>query len=223
MVEIAGGSFLMGSPDGEGGTDERPQHQVTISSFYMGKYEVMQREWRAVAGLPKVKVDLNPDPSHFKGDNLPVEQVSWEDAIEFCDRLSRATRKRYRLPTEAEWEYACRSGTTGPYAGSLDEMGWYSDNSGSKTHEVGKKQPNGFGLYDMHGNVLEWCMDWYSDNYYSQSPSSDPVGPSTGSYRMFRGGSWSDYARDCRSADRSGDMPGECFYALGFRLVRTLN
>jgi len=225
MVEIPGGSFMMGSPRGEAGRDddEGPQHQVTISSFQMGKYEVTQAQWRAVAGLPKVKIDLNPDPTNFKGDNLPVELVSWEEAVEFCERLSRATGKTYRLPTEAEWEYACRSGTTGPYAGDLNSMAWYSSNSGDKTHEVGTKEANGFGLYDMHGNVWEWCMDWYSGNYYNQSPSTDPVGPSTGSYRVLRGGSWLYGAQFCRSAYRNGNAPGFRYDYLGFRLARTLN
>ncbi|MGH9427514.1 MAG: formylglycine-generating enzyme family protein, partial [Terriglobia bacterium] len=123
-----------------------------ISYSILSKYEVTQSQWRAVATkLLKVKIDLNPDPSNFKDDNLPVEQVSWEEAIEFCERLSKATGKTYRLPTEAEWEYACRAGTKGPYAGSLDSMAWYSSNSDSKTHPIGQKQPNGFGLYDMHG------------------------------------------------------------------------
>jgi formylglycine-generating enzyme required for sulfatase activity len=186
MVRVPAGKFTMGSPDGEGEADEHPQHEVTVSSFYMGKYEVTQGQWRAVAGLPKVKIDLKANPSKFDGnDNLPVEQVSWEEAMEFCARLSRATGKTYRLPTEAEWEYACRALTKGQYAGNLDSMAWYDRNSGGSTHEVGRKQANGFGLYDMHGSVWEWCMDWYSDSYYSRSPSTDPVGPSTGSSGCF--------------------------------------
>ncbi len=226
MVSVPGGTFTMGSPDSEEGrdSDEGPQHQVTVSPFYMSKYEVTQAQWRAVATkLSKIKIALKPDPSNFKEDKLPVEQVSWEEAVEFCDRLSKATGKTYRLPTEAEWEYACRAGTTGPYAGNLDEMGWYGNNSGNKTHPVGTKQPNGFGLYDMHGNVWEWCMDWYSENYYSQSPSADPTGPSTGSDRVFRGGSWfNGLAQYCRSAIRGGGAPDDRGHDLGFRLVRTL-
>jgi formylglycine-generating enzyme required for sulfatase activity len=249
MVRVPAGKFTMGSPDGEGEADEHPQHEVSVSSFYMGKYEVTQGQWRAVAKLPKMRIDLNPNPSKFDGnDNLPVEQVSWEDAIEFCDRLSRATGKRYRLPTEAEWEYACRATTRGPYAGRLDEMGWYGNNSGRiqidadeiwrtdqgnyakritdngcQTHQVGQKKPNGFGLYDMHGNVWEWCMDWYSDSYYSRSPSTDPVGPSTGSSRVRRGGSCYNLAAGLRSADRGGFAPVFRYFDLGFRLVRTLS
>jgi formylglycine-generating enzyme required for sulfatase activity len=250
MVRVPAGKFKMGSPESEAdrSSDEGPQHEVSVSSFYIGKYEVTQAQWRAVAEkLPKVKIDLNPDPSYFKGADLPVEQVSWEEAVEFCERLSRATGKKYRLPTEAEWEYACRAGTRGPYAGNLDEMGWYGNNSGRlrldadeiwrtdqsnygkritdngcQTHAVGQKQANGFGLYDMHGNVWEWCMDWYSENYYSQSPNADPTGPSTGSFRVTRGGSWFSLARLCRSAYRFRLSPTYREYYLGFRLVRTL-
>src|ERR1044071_631143 len=209
MVGGPSGKFTMGSPDSEAGrfTDEGPQHTVSISSFYLGKYEVTQAQWRAVANLPKVKIDLNPDPSNFKGDNLPVEQVGWEEAIEFCDRLSRATGKTYRLPTAAEWEYAARAATTGPYAGNLDSMGWYDRNADGKTHPVGTKQANGFGLYDMHGNVWEWCMDWYSENVYGYNPIADPRGPATGSQRVNRGGSWYSDARHCRSANRNGNAP----------------
>jgi formylglycine-generating enzyme required for sulfatase activity/uncharacterized caspase-like protein len=225
MVRVPAGKFLMGSPSSEAGRDnnEGPPHEVSVSSFYMGKYEVTQLQWRAVSVLPKVRIDLPSNPSKFSGDNLPVEQVSWEEAAEFCARLSQATGKTYRLPTEAEWEYAARAMTTGPYAGSLDAMAWYDSNSGGTTHPVGTKQPNGFGLYDMHGNVWEWCMDWYSENYYFQSPSSDPPGPSTGSLRVVRGGSWIGPARDLRSARRYGSTPGIRRSYLGFRLARTLN
>jgi formylglycine-generating enzyme required for sulfatase activity len=177
-----------------------------------------------VASLPKVEIDLNPNPSHFKGDNFPVEQVSWIDAVEFCARLSQATGKTYRLPTEAEWEFACRAGTRGEYAGDdLDEMGWYDGNSAKTTHAVGRKKPNGFGLYDMHGNVLEWCRDWYSGNYYSQSPSVDPRGPGAGLDRVVRGGGWGSDAMNLRSAFRHGSTPDARSNALGFRLVKTYN
>lgn len=147
--------------------------------------------------------------------------MSWEDAVEFCDRLSRATGKAYRLPTEAEWEYACRAGTTGPYAGNLDEMGWYYGNSGIYLRPVGQKKPNGFGLYDMHGNVYEWCMDWYSKNYYSHSPNADPTGPPTGSERVMRGGCWIiGDVESMRSASRRSFKPDVRNYILGFRVVR---
>ena len=185
----------------------------------MGKYEVTQAQCRGVARLPKVRTDLNADPSHFKGDDLPVEHVSWDEAVEFCARLLQATGKTYRLPTEAEWESACRANTRGDYAGNLDEMGWHAENSDQKTHPVGRKRPNGFGLYDMHGNVWEWCRDWYSKNYYLQSPSKDPRGPSTGSDRVRRGGSWYDYGYDHRSAKRYWHSPGSRLFLIGFRVV----
>ncbi len=249
MVLLPAGKFLMGSPVGEAGRsgEEGPQHQVSVSPFYMAKYEVTQAEWRAVAALPGVNIDLNPDPSGFKGDTLPVERVSWEEAIEFCERLARATGKTYRLPTEAEWEYACRAGTGGPRAGNLDEMGWYGNNSGRlrldadkiwktdqsnyvkriidngcQTHSVGQKKPNGFGLYDMHGNVWEWCMDWFSKDYYTPVLIVDPTGPTTGTDKVFRGGGWGESARNCRSALRSGDKPSYRSPDLGLRLARTV-
>lgn len=211
MVRIEAGSFTMGSTNGD--SDEKPSHQVTISRpFYIGEYEVTQAEWRAVMGS---------NPSNFKGDNLPVEQVSWEDCQEFIRRLNAKTGGGWRLPTEAEWEYVCRAGTSGDYAGTLDQMAWHGENSGSTTHPVGQKQPNRWGVYDMHGNVLEWCQDWYGDRYYGASPTTDPVGPSSGSYRVFRGGSWTSTAALCRSAFRSWDEPSYRNIYLGLRLART--
>ncbi len=222
MVRIPAGKFMMGSPDSEAGrqADEGPRHEVTIShSFYMGKYEVTQAQWRAVAMLPKVKIGLKPDPSQFKGENRPVDSVSWEEAVEFCERISRAAGKEYRLPTEAEWEYSCRAGTTGPYAGKIELMAWL------KTfHEVGGKQPNGFGLYDMHGGVWEWCLDWYSRTYDGQSPGTNPAGPSTGSHRVNRGGcSFDDDIKMLRSAYRRGLPPDSRYSILGFRVAMTYN
>ena len=226
MVRVPGGKFTMGSPSDEKdrNSDEGPQHEVTVSSFFMGKYEVTQLQWRAVAVLPKVKIDLPLNPSMFKGDNLPIEQVTWDEAIEFCERLSVATGKRYRLPTEAEWEYAGRAGTTGMYAGNLDAMAWYGDNSNDTTHPVGTKQANRFGLYDMHGNVWEWCQDLHWD--YSSEAQTDPTGPPTGSvrFRVLRGGSFHYGAINLRSASRGGSAPdrhdkrGE----LGFRIARSI-
>jgi formylglycine-generating enzyme required for sulfatase activity len=225
MIRVPAGKFLMGSPDSEEDRDtDEVQHQVSVSSFYMGKYEVTQAQWRAVARLPKVKIDLNPDPSYSKGDNLPVERVGSEEAIEFCDRLSKASGKTYRLPTEAEWEYACRAMTTGPQAGNLDSVAWYRNNSLHKTHPVGTKQPNGFGLYDMIGNVSEWCMDWHSRVYYGHSPSVDPKGPVTSSgYRVIRGGSYRDLGEYVRAASRRGQGPEVRDDRYGFRLARTYN
>jgi formylglycine-generating enzyme required for sulfatase activity len=215
MVYVTGGSFLMGSPENEAGrySWEGPQHRVTVQDFYIGKYEVTQAQWRAVMGN---------NPSRFKGDNLPVETVSWNDAKEFCRKLSQMTGKEYRLPTEAEWEYACRAKTTGAYAGDLDAMAWYSKNSDSKTHPVGQKQPNAFRLYDMHGNVWEWCEDQWHDNY-NGAPNDGRAWvdiSASVSNRVNRGGGCTDVAVDCRSADRSWGEIGRGGVLLGFRLVR---
>ena len=217
MRLIPAGTFTMGSPSSE---DERadsegPQHKVTISKpFYMGKYEVTQQQWEDVMGS---------NPSRFKnaGSNAPVESVSWDDCQEFlnklCDKLG-VSRGTYRLPTEAEWEYAARAGTTGKYYGDIDSIAWYDNNSGSKTHTVGSKKPNAFGLYDTAGNVWEWCSDGYGD--YSSGSQTDPVGASTGWLRVYRGGGWNGYARGCRSAYRNYGSPGDRDGNLGFRFVR---
>ncbi len=187
---------------------------------------------------------MGNNPSRFKGDNLPVERVSWYDAVEFCNRLSRkegltpeytisgkdVTWNRsadgYRLPTEVEWEYAARGGNKSRgyrFSGSDDpkEVAWYSANSGEKTHPVGQKKPNELGIYDMSGNVWEWVWDWYDSDHYSSSPASDPTGPYTGSLRVLRGGSWRSDARDLRSANRSSGGPSVSLINLGFRIVRT--
>jgi formylglycine-generating enzyme required for sulfatase activity len=181
MVYIPPGEFMMGSENGD--KDERPVHRVTISqAFYIGRYEVTQAQWQAAMG---------DNPSHFKdcGGNCPVERVSWKDAQNFINKLNESNDGfRYRLPTEAEWEYACRAGTTGDYAGTLSEMAWYGKNSGSKTHAVGGKQPNAWGLADMHGNVWEWCQDWYHKTYYG-APTDGSAWLSGGEqeYRVLRG------------------------------------
>jgi len=219
MVYIAEGSFLMGSPEEEKDSlsRERPQHQVTVEPFYISKYQVTQAQWRAVAKLPKIERDLKVDRSRFKGENHPVEDVSWFDAVEFCARLSRATGKEYRLPSEAEWEYACRAKTTTPfhYGETItSELANYDANSTyakepagehrGETTPVGIFPPNGFGLYDMHGNVWEWCAD-PMHNSYKGAPTDGRVwiegGNDNRSY-VLRGGSWNYNSKDCRSAFR---------------------
>jgi hypothetical protein len=215
FVTVAAGEFQMGSTNGY--SWEQPVHRVIISkSFQLGKYEITQGQWKVIMGS---------NPSYFKGDdNLPVEQVSWDDAQAFMAKLNALNDGyRYRLPTEAEWEYACRAGTTGDYGGTgnLDEMGWYNNNSGSKTHAVGTKKANTWGLHDMHGNVWEWVQDWYSSDYYSSSPLTDPPGPTSGSGRVGRGGGWGSGAGGCRSAVRNAGSPGGTYDFLGFRLLRT--
>ena len=214
---IPAGEFMMGSPadDPDKSSDETPQHRVQITKpFYLGIHEVTQEEYQQVMG---------ENPSRFNGPSLPVEQVSWENATEFCRKLSEMDgRNDYRLPTEAEWEYACRAGTTTRYScgDELDSAcAWFVDNSGRKTHPVGEKRPNAWGLYDMHGNVWEWCSDWYESDYYGSSPSADPTGPSTGSYRVYRGGGWNYRAWGCRSARRFRLRPGRRDSYLGFRVA----
>ena len=216
MVYVEGGTFMMGATS-EQGSDaydrEKPAHQVTLSSFSIGRYEVTQEEWKAVMGS---------NPSYFKGKKLPVEKVSWDNCQKFIRKLNQLTGKQFRLPTEAEWEYASRGGSKSrgyKYAGGngIGSVAWYDDNSGNKTHEVGKKQPNELGLYDMSGNVWESCQDWYGD--YSSSSQTNPTGSSSGSYRVYRGGSWSDLARFCRVSYRDGDAPGFRIYDLGLRLA----
>ena len=206
MMPVEGGSFTMGSPDSDtdADDDEKPQHAVTLSSFYMGETEVTQALWKAVMD--------GANPSNFQGDNLPVEKVSWEDCQTFIAKLNQMTGKTFRLPTEAEWEYAARGGSKSypfTYAGSdyLALVAWYADNSENKTHPVGTKTKNELGLYDMSGNVLEWCNDWYGEDYYSSSPQTDPTGPATGSYRVYRGGSWNNVAHYCRVSYRNYNTP----------------
>jgi formylglycine-generating enzyme required for sulfatase activity len=219
MVKLSGGTFLMGSPSKVGWENEHPQHSVTISPFYIGKYEVTQAQWKAVMGK-------NNNPSNFKGDNLPVEMVSWNDAVEFCKKLSERTGRTYRLPTEAEWEYAARAGSTGPYSfgddfNRLGDYAWFGGNSGSKTHPVGQKKSNDWGLYDMHGNVWEWVQDWHDDGYYRQSVNSvDPQGPSSGATRGLRGDAWGDGTyHTWRTSHRSNDLPSVRGSNYGFRLA----
>ncbi|MBW4562354.1 MAG: SUMF1/EgtB/PvdO family nonheme iron enzyme [Mojavia pulchra JT2-VF2] len=238
MVAIPSGKFIMGSPSGEGSDGEKPQHQVTVESFFMGKYPVTQAQWRRVAALSKVNNDLKTDPSKFKGDNRPVETVSWYDAVEFCSRLSKHTNKQYRLPSEAEWEYACRAGTTTPFhfgetitteLANYDGNFTYASESKGKyrkqTTEVRSFPPNGFGLYDMHGNVWEWCLDdWHST--YQGAPedgsawfdNNDNLFQKQG-IAVLRGGSWLIYPDSCRSAFRSLNTRVNLNVNIGFRFV----
>ena len=216
MVYVPGGTFTMGATSEQGSdawNDEKPTHSVTLSSFYLCKYEVTQALWQAVMG---------GNPSFFKGNNLPVENVSWNDCQTFITRLNSLMGKNFRLPTEAEWEYAARGGNRSrgyKYSGSntLSDVAWYYGNSGSKTHPVGSKSPNELGLYDMSGNVWEWCSDWKGT--YSSSAQTNPTGPSNGSSRVRRGGSWFYVPRDCRSSDRSDRSPGRRDDYLGLRLA----
>mgnify|MGYP004512757891 CR=1 FL=1 len=216
MVRVEAGTFTMGAtpemkdPDYE----EKPTHQVTLTNdYYIGKYEVTQALWQAVMGS---------NPSNFKGENLPVETVSWKDCQEFLSKLNNTTGKKFRLPTEAEWEYAARGGKKSrgyQYSGSnnISDVAWYKDNSDSKTHTVGSKQANELGIYDMSGNVMEWCQDW--KGFYSSSSQTNPTGANSGSIRVNRGGSWNNTARYFRSSCRNGIWPGDRGSALGLRLV----
>ncbi len=250
LVGIPGGKFMMGTEDEEierlvkkfnwdRFRNEKPQHQVTVPNFFMGKYPVTQAQWKAVAALPKVNQDLKAEPSNFKGDDRPVETVSWYDALEFCDRLSQYTGRRYCLPTEAEWEYACRAGTNTPFhfgetiTGELanyNAQETYAAESKGKyrgqTTPVGQFLPNAFGLYDMHGNVWEWCLDDWSSNYENVPTDgrhwfNDNDNISQQSVRaVLRGGSWTFKPTYCRSAERFNSLRAERgAFNLGFRVV----
>jgi formylglycine-generating enzyme required for sulfatase activity len=227
LVLIPAGTFTMGSPESEQYRfEDEAQHEVTISKdYYLGVYEVTQAQYEKVIGK---------NPSDFQGkkvggqnEDLPVEQVSWDDAVEFCKRLSEFPEEKksgriYRLPTESEWEYACRAGSKTAYSfddepGLLPEYGWFGRNSSGRTHTVGLREPNAWGLYDMHGNVWEWCSDWHDE--YPKGAFSDPSGPNEGSNRVDRGGGWGHEAAYCRSASRDGIPPGYRFNCLGFRLA----
>jgi formylglycine-generating enzyme required for sulfatase activity len=228
---IPTGTFIMGTPQDEWGSNdcERPQHQVTLTeSFYMQTTEVTQAQWEAVMGN---------NPSHFSGcPTCPVENVSWDDVQTFIAKINQRGEGTYSLPTEGQWEYAARAGTaTAFYNGAITSyldkdvcsydaklggIGWYCYNSGSNTHPVAQKSPNAWGLYDISGNVWEWCQDWYSSSYYGWSPEIDPPGPSSGSYRILRGGCWANCARLCRSGTRGAEIPGSEWSDVGFRLLR---
>ncbi|MDR1241174.1 MAG: formylglycine-generating enzyme family protein [Deltaproteobacteria bacterium] len=220
FVLIPAGSFMMGTDKNveDAADNETPQHRVYISKpFYLGKHEVTQAQWETIMG---------DNPSRFQGRSNPVEQVSWDDAQEFVRRLNqREGHARFRLPTEAEWEYAARAETTTAYSfgdgtDNLGRYAWYGDNSSGKPHPVGQKEPNAWGLYDIHGNVWEWVQDRFGERYYAISPASDPGGPSDGPpLHVFRGGSWHNPAKFCRSADRNYYTPYFRSELLGFRLA----
>ncbi len=244
MVAIPGGTFLMGTEDEEierlvkkfgweGFRWERPQHRVTVSSFYMGRYPITQSQWKAIAATAKIDIDLETNPSNFKGDELPVETVNWYQATEFCKRLSRETKREYRLPSEAEWEYACRAGTTTPFyfgetiTGELanyDASNTYAEEAKGEyrkqTTPVGQFPPNAFGLYDMHGNVWEWCADTLHDNY-DGAPTDGSVWIEDGNDNRspLRGGSWYFNPYFCRSACRDFNYRRDYDFDLGFRVV----
>lgn len=212
FVSIEGGCYQMGSNNGD--SDEKPVHQVCVDGYYIGQYEVTQGQWQQIMGN---------NPSSFKnGSNYPVEKVSWNDVQSFIQKLnSKTTTGSYRLPTEAEWEYAASGGQNHTYAGSntIGKVAWYTANSGSSTHAVGQKQANRFGLYDMSGNVWEWCNDWFGKEYYKNSSRNNPQGPSSGSNRVLRGGSWVITPPSARAANRNSYWPDFRNFNLGFRLV----
>jgi formylglycine-generating enzyme required for sulfatase activity len=223
MVFVKGGAFQMGQPDPniscDGcSKDEQPVHSVTLSSFYIGRYEVTQKQWREVMGT---------NPSHFKncGDDCPVENVSWDDVQAYLKKLNEKTGKNYRLPTEAEWEYAARGGSQSKgytYSGDnlIGNVAWYGGNSGNQTQKVGKRKANELGIFDMSGNVLEWCSDWYNEGYYQLSGGmTNSQGPISGSIRVLRGGSWYSDGHACRSVNRIYGTPSFRFNYIGFRLV----
>jgi formylglycine-generating enzyme required for sulfatase activity len=215
FVFIKGGCFEMGDTFGDGEADEKPVHEVCIDDFYLGKYEVTQGQWEKV---------MDNNPSHFQGRDNPVEEVSWINVKQYIDRLNSQSGRKYRLPTEVEWEYAARSGgkkekfSGTSQEGELGQYAWYYDNSGNQTHPVGEKRPNGLGLYDMAGNVWEGCADWYDAHYYQNSPKDNPRGPGNGALRVLRGGSWFGRPWIVRAANRFRYDPANRFYLYGFRL-----
>lgn len=216
MIRVEGGSFQMGATSEQGSDaegNEKPVHSVTLSDYMIGEMEVPQQLWKAVMGS---------NPSKFQGTNNPVEQVSWNDCKKFIGKLNSLTGQNFRLPTEAEWEFAARGGNKSQhykYSGSneIDKVAWYHSNSDYKTHPVGSKEANELGLYDMSGNVCEWCEDWFGD--YSSSPQTNPNGPDKGSYRVYRGGGWFDSAGNCRVSARGYDAPDSRDDVLGLRLA----
>jgi formylglycine-generating enzyme required for sulfatase activity len=236
MILIQGGTFLMGSPPDEleRFDSESPQHSVTVPTFFMGRYPITQAQWRVVASLPQVNRKLNPDDSHFKGDNRPVDSMNWYDAVEFCNRLCQYTHGTYRLPTEAEWEYACRAGATTPFHFGETITAELANYNATKTYGDGSKGEyrrettpvdhfgiaNAFGLCDMHGNVWEWCLDHWHSNYDGAPDNGSAwLTDDEGARRVRRGGSWYRSPRNCRSASRDYNNPVSNRYSIGFRVV----
>lgn len=218
FIFVRGGCFQMGDTFGDGSADEKPIHEACVDDFYIGKHEITQGQWKNIMGN---------NPSKFKdcGNDCPVEMISWNDVQEFIKKLKQKTGGKYRLPTEAEWEYAAKSGgknenwsgTSNP--SEIEEYAWYTKNSGWKTYPVGQKKPNGIGLYDMSGNVWEWTADWYDSKAYKNSPKENPNGPESGRYKVLRGGSWFDSQKIVRTSNRNKNRPEKQNSYFGFRLV----
>jgi formylglycine-generating enzyme required for sulfatase activity len=236
FIQIPAGTFSMGTSEAQRASlveqkawtrfenCELPAHTVTISKpFLIGQFEITQKQWEAVMGK---------NPSAFKDENRPVDSVSWEEVQKFIEKLNEKNGARYRLPTEAEWEYCCRAGSTNLFGlcstnvtiapESLGDFAWFRKNSDNRTHPVGEKKPNAWGLYDMHGNVWEWCQDWYASDYYAKAPEKDPLNTVPTTEHVFRGGSWFLDWQNLRAAFRSGNLPGFKSQYVGFRLVRDL-
>jgi formylglycine-generating enzyme required for sulfatase activity len=219
FVLINSGSFMMGSSEQEGDSDETPRHKVTITKpFYLGKYEVTQEQWKKVMGN---------NPSSFRGNDNPVDTVSWKDCIAFTEKLSSMMGRKLTLPSEAQWEYACRAGSIYKWFYVADDLnagdyGWIDSNSGGTTHPVGLKEPNEWGLYDMYGNIQEWCLDWYQ-NPYADGEAVDPSGPKEGDSRVIRGGGWGDFLDNARSSYRNANGENEANDGTGFRCVLYLD
>lgn len=227
LVSVEGGTFQMGATE-EQGTDafseEKPAHEVTLGSYSIGQTEVTQELWQAVMNQTPTSDGTQWSATYGLGGKYPVYYVSWEDCQTFIARLNMLTGRSFRLPTEAEWEFAARGGLKSEgykYAGgdNADDVAWHKGNSGNKTHEVATRLPNELGLYDMSGNVAEWCADWYNDNYYASSPAADPTGPESGKSRVRRGGGWSNAERACRVSYRNSSGPKDNSYTLGLRLA----
>jgi sulfatase modifying factor 1 len=222
LIKVTGGTFTMGDEYGVGDKDEHPTHQVTLSDFYIGKTEVTVAQYHTYCNA--TGVSMPKEPSWGWTNNAPIVNVSWSDALNYCDWLSEKLDKNISLPTEAQWEYAARGGNQSKgykYAGgrSMAAVGWYGDNSGDKTHNVATKKANELGLYDMSGNVWEWCRDWYDADYYASSPRTNPKGPSSGARRVLRGSAWHYSASYCRVAVRLISIPSSRSINFGFRVA----